>query len=168
MRRAQIIRELQSARELRAECPKCLEEFSLHEALIFDGAEDPPEQAVEIIEQRKEAAKDWAADLREEEAELKRRKHSATEGAEKKAMEIGLGFVVEKIVTGWKTFPHRPFDCRPLFEPIDYVAFDGMTAKGKVDSVAFLDVKTGNSRLNKHQRLIRDAIQEGRVDYREV
>ncbi len=79
-----------------------------------------------------------------------------------------MGFVVEKIITGWNAFPHQPYDCRSLFEPIDYVAFDGMTTTGKVDQIAFIDVKTGASRLNSHQRAIRDAVQDGRVDYREV
>ena len=49
-------------------------------------------------------------------------------------------------------FLTQPYDCRSLFEPIDYVAFDGMTTTGKVDQIAFIDVKTGASRLNSHQR----------------
>lgn len=137
-------------------------------AVIFDTAADPPEDAAKVIEQELQETKDRSQQVRDESAELRRRKHSATDGAEKKAAEVGFGFVAEKLVTGWKDFPHQPIDCRPLFEPIDYVAFDGMTAKRKVDSIAFMDVKTGASRLNKHQRMIRDAIKDGRVGYKEI
>lgn len=69
---------------------------------------------------------------------------------------------------GWKAFPHEPYDCRALFEPIDYPALDGMTREGRVKAIAFIDVKTSDGRLNKHQRMIRDAVQDERVDYKEV
>ncbi|MFQ6107910.1 MAG: Holliday junction resolvase-like protein, partial [Thermoplasmata archaeon] len=92
----------------------------------------------------------------------------ATEGAEKKAIEVGIGLVVEKIVPNWKAFSYDPPDCRPLFEPIDYVIFDGMTKKERVDSIVFMDIKTGSSRLSKSEKLIRDAVESGRVRYRYV
>ncbi len=168
MDRKRIIRELKSSHQLKAECPECGEEFLLSRAVLFDGKGDMPEEAAEVIEGMEQQLKEQVVDIRERLAELKQRKHGATEGAEKKAMEVGLGFVVEKIITGWNAFPHQPYDCRSLFEPIDYVAFDGMTTTGKVDQIAFIDVKTGASRLNSHQRAIRDAVQDGRVDYREV
>lgn len=168
MNRSRIIKELKSTRRLKASCPHCQEEFPLSKAIMFDAASDPPDVAVELIESRRQEFKDRAIDIREEEAELKRRKHSATDGAEKKAMEVGLGLVLEKVVTGWKEFPHEAHDCRSLFEPIDYVAFDGMTDHQKIEQIAFLDVKSGAARLNKHQRLIRDAVRNGSVDYKEV
>lgn len=168
MKRKQIIKELKASSQLKARCPYCEQEFTLSKAVLFDAATELPEAAVEIIESRRQDLKDRAIHIREEQAELRRRKHSATDGAEKKAMEVGLGFVLEKIVTCWGGFPHEPHDCRSLYEPIDYVAFDGLTASATVEQVAFLDVKSGAAKLNKHQRLVRDAINDGRVDYREV
>lgn len=168
MNRKQIIKELKESSQLKARCPYCDEEFTLSKAVLFDAASELPPAAVDLIEGRKQDLKERAIHIREEQTELRRRKHSATDGAEKKAMEVGLGFVLEKIVTCWNGFPHEPHDCRSLYEPIDYVAFDGMTESAAVEQVAFLDVKSGEAKLNKHQRLVRDAINDGRVDYREV
>lgn len=168
MDRAQIIKELKATQKLRAECPSCGEEFTVSRAVIFDALGDIPDEAQAIIASKYEDLQEQARDLKDRETELRERKHSATTAAEQKALEVSLGLVIEKIVTGWNAFPHEPYDCRSLFEPIDYLAFDGMTRAGKVRSIAFIDVKTGDGRLNKHQRMIRDAVQDGRVDYREV
>lgn len=168
MNRKKIIRELKASKRLNAECPSCGEEFSIAKALIFDGADNPPEEAAEVLDEIRHQHKEWAVDLREQAASLRKQLHSATEGAEKKAIEVTLGLVVEKIITGWNDFPHHAYDCTSIFEPIDYVAFDGMIEKRKIDSIAFIDIKTGASRLNKRQRMIRDAVNEGRVDYREL
>jgi predicted Holliday junction resolvase-like endonuclease len=159
---------LKASNQIKARCPYCDEEFSLSKAILFDAASELPQAAMELLADRNRELKDRAVHIREEQAELRRRKHAATDGAEKKAMEVGLGLVLEKIVTGWNGFPHEAHDCRSLFEPIDYVAFDGLTEREAVEQVAFLDVKSGDARLNKHQRLVRDAINDGRVDYREV
>jgi len=168
MDRRQIIKELKATQKLRAECPSCGEEFALSRAVIFDALGEIPEDARAVIASKREELQRQARDLKDQDAELRERKHSATAAAERKAMEVSLGLVIEKIVTGWKAFPHEPYDCRALFEPIDYLAFDGMTREGRVKAIAFIDVKTGDGRLNKHQRMIRDAVQDGRVDYREL
>jgi predicted Holliday junction resolvase-like endonuclease len=168
MNRKQIIKELKASGQIKARCPYCEEEFMICKAILFDASSELPQAAVELVQQRRQDLKNRAVDIRDERAELRRRKHSATDGAEKKAMEVGLGLILEKIVTGWNGFPHEPHDCRSLYEPIDYVAFDGVTETAAVEQIAFLDVKSGDAKLNKRQRLVRDAINEGRVDYREV
>ncbi len=167
-KRKSLIQELKSANQIQAECPACGEEFLLSDAIIFDGAGELPDAANSVVEARKADLKERAEDLKEEETRLKKRKHSATEKSEKQAVAVTMGLVVEKIITGWNEFPHSPIDCKPLFEPIDYIAFDGLTKKQKVESIAFMDIKTGGARLNKNQVRVRDAIHEGRVSYREV
>lgn len=52
--------------------------------------------------------------------------------------------------------------------PIDYVIYNGASAvtdgeADAIESVIFLEIKTGKSSLNKVQRRIRDAIIEGRI-----
>lgn len=64
-------------------------------------------------------------------------------------------------------------DLRFLGSPIDYIAFEGMTAvrdgqSEQVDWVTFFDVKTGTSGLSTVQRRIRDAIKEGRVRWETI
>ena len=52
-----------------------------------------------------------------------------------------------------------------MYEPIDLIVFEGLV-KRKVDFITFLEVKSGKSRLNSHQRMIRDAVQDGKVNLR--
>ncbi len=99
--------------------------------------------------------------------ELKRRKISAGVGAEKKAIEVGIGKIVEKVIPAYKKFGIPINDCRPLFEPIDFLVFNGL-GKNNVNSLTFLEIKTGNAQLNKHERMIRDAVDNKKVFYKEI
>lgn len=58
-------------------------------------------------------------------------------------------------------------DCRFLGEPIDMVVFDGMS-ENRINKITFLDVKTGNAALNKHQRLVRDTIEDQKVKFKVI
>lgn len=58
-----------------------------------------------------------------------------------------------------------------LGSPIDYIIFDwdkDVENNKQNGKVVFLDVKSGNSRLSTKQRRIRDLIQEGNVEWREI
>jgi predicted Holliday junction resolvase-like endonuclease len=62
-------------------------------------------------------------------------------------------------------------DFRHLGDPVDYIVFHGLSdildkQTDQIVEVVFLDIKTGNSRLNKVQRRIRDAIKDGRVSFK--
>lgn len=141
--------------KLIAECPHCSDEFSLSKALLFDGRGKFPDKAevrrLELLEE----LKDRSADL------LKKQK-SATTKSEKAAVAIGIGKIIEKILPAHKNFDLIPADCRFLAEPIDMIVFDGVS-ENKVNKITFMDVKTGGSTLNKHQRQIRDAINDHNV-----
>lgn len=61
-------------------------------------------------------------------------------------------------------------DFRFLGNPVDYIVFNGASdvtdkTKDEIESIVFVDIKTGKSRLNKVQRRIRDCIKEGRVEF---
>ena len=84
------------------------------------------------------------------------------EGAEKKAIEVGFGKIIEKIIHLHKDFNIPLEDCRFLAEPLDVIVFNG-SSKNNVDHITFMEIKTGKSPLNKHQRMIRDAIQDHNV-----
>ena len=45
--------------------------------------------------------------------------------------------------------------------PIDYIVWDE-------NGIVFLDVKSGKSQLTKKQRMIRDLIRAGNVEWREI
>ena len=55
-------------------------------------------------------------------------------------------------------------DARFIGAPIDYIVFSGLS-EDRVDEIVFLDVKTGQARLSKRQRAIRDAVNDRRVSF---
>jgi len=58
-------------------------------------------------------------------------------------------------------------DARFLGSPVDFVIFDGLDAGG-VTSIVFLEVKTGRSTLSLRERQVRDAVDLGKVEWREL
>ena len=155
MNTGQLIKSLKSS-SLIAQCPLCGEEFKLSDALLFDGMGKFPEPA-------EEKRLLLLHELSEREKELEKRKISVDVTAEKKAIEVGFGKIIEKFIPAYKDLKLQFCECRPLYEPIDVIVFDGLLRR-KVDLITFLEIKSGNSRLNRHQRIIRDAILDGKVD----
>jgi len=149
-----LIQTLQKSK-LFAECPRCGDEFSLSESILFDGNQEFPSQA-EIIRQK------WQQELEKNIASLQKRQVMADEGAEKKAIEVGIGKIIEKILPAYKNFKIPLSDCRFLSEPIDMIVFDGASDL-KINHITFLDIKTGNAKLNTHQRQVRDAVKDHQV-----
>lgn len=146
--------------KLSAECTQCGEEFPLSKAVLFDGLGKFPEPA-EL--RRQEMLVELQAKLNE----LKKRKVSAGPGAEKKAIEVGIGKIIEKVMPAYQNFGLPISDCRPLFEPIDMIIFNGLST-ANIQSITFMEVKTGNSRLNEHQRLVKEAVSDGKVSVQVV
>ena len=157
MSQTRLIADLKSS-DLFAECTSCGGEFKLSDAILFDGSDVFPE-AAEIIRQNMLTRMEQRVEA------LDKRRVSADVGAEKKAAEVGIGKILEKIVPAHKMFKMPLCDCRPLFEPIDFIVFNGMSEM-EVNSVTFLEIKTGDSRLIKHERMVRDAIKEKKVRYK--
>jgi predicted Holliday junction resolvase-like endonuclease len=104
------------------------------------------------------------ADLRvEHQQEIKK----ACGGSVRQSRSVLLGNAVEQIAPMVPSFCKQfsPSDARFLGAPIDYVIFDGL-AEGRLERVIFLEVKSGaNTALNKNEREIQRAIEEGRVQF---
>lgn len=68
--------------------------------------------------------------------------------------------------------PYLLSDMRFMGMPVDYIIFDGYTeckdGGGQFREVIFGEVKSGSSQLSRHQRAIRDAINEGRVRWENI
>ena len=65
-----------------------------------------------------------------------------------------------------KNFPVDPKNVQFFGKPIDYIAFVNRGSKTKC-SVHFIEVKSGNSHLNDHQKNIKKAVLDGRVHWHE-
>ena len=153
----QMVKNLRTS-SLIAQCPMCEEEFNLSDALLFDGVKRFPEPAEEkrlLLLQ----------ELNERKKELKKRKIAVDVEAEERAIAVGFGKIIEKFIPAYKDLELQFYECRPLYEPIDIIVFNGLI-KRKVGSITFLEVKSGTSGLNKHQRMIRDAILDDKVTLR--
>jgi len=92
-------------------------------------------------------------------------KKRMTERAAKTAESVNLGKILEKIIPSFPSFGFRTGDCRALFEPVDYVVFKGLTDKGVIDALAFVDVKSGRAGLTSKQKGIKRIVEAGKLAF---
>jgi predicted Holliday junction resolvase-like endonuclease len=88
------------------------------------------------------------------------------EDAYSRSRAVSFGKTIEHYVPFMENFPVNPKDVQFFGKPIDYVAFSNRGSRGKC-KVHFIEVKSGNSQLNHHQKNIKDAILKGRVYWHE-
>lgn len=163
-----LIKQLLAVRGLKIECPSCSEVFSIKRAKPFGMYDSYPHAVQRMLRERLNAANE----LRQE---LKQRKKSLAEDRKKKPQKItvsaqasNFGQISEQILPAFVTFPYRQAECRILFKPIDYLVFVNLAKAGRVERIKFVDVKTGDARLDKRQRQIRDRILEGRIKHKVI
>ena len=138
-----------------AECPCCGEPILLRDAGLFYLDDFSPE-AEELYKQRLDG-------LREQEKEIRERRKEISRGSETGTTAVNIGFILERIAPCMKDFCFERNDCRSLFDPIDYLIFEGLTSKGSVSKILFVDIKTGKAPLTKKQREIRDLVEDKEV-----
>jgi predicted Holliday junction resolvase-like endonuclease len=79
------------------------------------------------------------------------------------------GKTLEKLVPFLEKFGHDPHDVRWIGDPVDLVVFDGYSESGrkKIDSITFVEVKSGESNLSPGQKGIRGAVERKKVRWEE-
>lgn len=80
----------------------------------------------------------------------------------KKSRAVLTGQFSEQLAPLLPGFPGKPTEARFIGKPIDFLIFKGLDEKS-VEEVLFVEVKTGQSRLNSVERSLRTAIEEKRV-----
>lgn len=140
-----------------AECPCCEEPIPLSKAHLFY-LEDFNPGALELYKQQ-------VQDLKEREKELKRERKSISEKSEVGAKSVNIGFILERLAPTMRDFRFDRNDCRSLFDPIDYVIFEGLSKNGTVSKVFFADIKTGGARLKNNQKEIKSLVERKKVDW---
>ncbi|NHI89763.1 MAG: endonuclease [Candidatus Thorarchaeota archaeon] len=84
------------------------------------------------------------------------------------------GKIAEHMVPLYReVFKYDPSDARFIGAPIDYLIFDGYTAVKDMNSdepitVILADIKTGNAKLNRTERKIKEAVEQGRVRWETI
>lgn len=59
-------------------------------------------------------------------------------------------------------------EARFIGQPIDYIVFDGLDQQRPDMRVVFVEVKTGKSGLNERERLVKDAVEAKRVEWKTI
>ena len=83
----------------------------------------------------------------------------------KRSTAVKGGQLAEQLAPFLPNFPCNPADAHFLGQPIDYIAFPGLAETGQTDEVLLIEVKTGSSQLNSHEKGIKEAVRTGRVRY---
>jgi predicted Holliday junction resolvase-like endonuclease len=72
----------------------------------------------------------------------------------------------EQLAPFLPNFPFKPTEVRFIGKPIDFIVFKGMDEK-KIDEVAFVEVKSGNSKLSEVEKSLKEAVEKGKVKWEE-
>lgn len=84
----------------------------------------------------------------------------------KKSKSVILWEVYEKVLPFLPNFPYQPRDMTFVGKWVDYIVFDGLN-EWNLRKIIFLEVKSGTSKLNWNERMIRDIILQNKVEYKE-
>jgi predicted Holliday junction resolvase-like endonuclease len=152
----EIIRTLEE-NQFYVECPCCGEPILLENAGLFYLDNFSPE-AEKLYGQKLQECKIREKEIREERKAISRRSETAT-------TTINIGFILERIAPTMKDFRFDRNDCRSLFDPIDYIIFEGLSKKNSVSKILFTEIKTGKARLNDHQKEIRNLVERKQVTW---
>jgi predicted Holliday junction resolvase-like endonuclease len=150
----EVIRTLK-AEGFYAECPCCDEPIRLSECDLF------------YLDDFTPTAKEAHGKLREElegrVRELVRLRRHISSRSEMGARAVNLGFIFERLAPALPSFRFDRSDCRSLFDPIDYVIFEGLSSRGSVSRIIFSDIKTGRAGLQENQKEIRHLVNSRKV-----
>ena len=81
--------------------------------------------------------------------------------SQKKSSEVRLGSIAETLAPFLDQFEFDPENCTFIGKPIDYISFGD-------DEITFIEVKSGQSKLNSKQRHIRDQVKAKLVGWKEI
>ncbi len=114
------------------------------------------EKELEVISARK-------AEILFEEWKQRYEKEIRRDAIEKSKAVI-TGKVTEHLTPYLPEFKYNPKDARFIGSPIDLIVFDGLD-EGDLRRIVFVEVKSGKSTLSKREKLIGDAIEQGKVEW---
>lgn len=140
-----------------SECPACDETMRLKDASLFylddfsPGAAERYQQKLKEVKERRKALNDIRRNI--------------PIRSQKGAEAVNIGFILERIAPSMMSFSFDHNDCRSLFDPIDYVIFEGLSRNGRVDRIVFADIKTGSARLQKKQKEIKEVVESNKVEF---
>lgn len=81
-----------------------------------------------------------------------------------KSKKVLTGLFSEQLAPFLPDFPWKPTEARFIGKPIDFIIFEGMDEKD-IQKVIFVEVKSGKSRLSKHEKNLKDTIKDKKIEW---
>ena len=82
----------------------------------------------------------------------------------KKSKSVIMWELYEKILPFLPDFPFKPRDMVFVWKAVDYIIFDWLD-EWNLKQIIFLELKSGNSNLNKNEKMVRDTIKSWKINY---
>ena len=142
----------------KANCPTCGEGIKLKDASLFS-VDNFNAQAKQLLNEKKE-------ELKLQREAISKKKSSTQQRVETTTNSVNMGFILERLAPVLEHFPFDKNDCRSLFDPIDYVIFEGLQKTGKVQKIFFVDIKSGKAKLKANQKAIKQMIEQKKVEFK--
>ncbi len=154
--KSDLIKSFQQFQNVLVICPECGEIHRLSELKLS---------------YRGRVKRTWLDELRENEMKMQQKEEKfknekatiKTKAKEEEQRKIpGL---IKKCIPFISSKGYYPQDLHTVFDPIDFVVFDGMTLKDKVERVVFLDSQAGTKKRENTQNSMKKAIKKGNYDW---
>ena len=142
----------------KANCPTCGEGIKLKDSSLFS-VDNFNAQAKQLLNEKKE-------ELKIQREAISKKKSSTQQRIETTTNSVNMGFILERLAPVLEHFPFDKNDCRSLFDPIDYVIFEGLQKTGKVQKIFFVDIKSGKAKLKANQKAIKQMIEQKKVEFK--
>lgn len=84
----------------------------------------------------------------------------------KRSKEVRIGLAEENMLMFHEDFHYDGGDFRALGSPIDGMIFKG-NVQDDITEIVLMEVKTGNSKMSKKQRQIKQLVEDGKVRFQE-
>jgi len=78
-----------------------------------------------------------------------------------------MGKLWEQVAPYLPGFKYHPSDMRFIGSPIDYIVFKGMNKKD-INEVIFLEIKSGQSKLNAQEEKLKRVIDSGKIKWEQI
>jgi predicted Holliday junction resolvase-like endonuclease len=170
-----LIEQLNNIKGLNIVCPNCNKILSIKQAKLFDINDKYTPTIKKIIKELFKEQNERFEKLNNEKEVIKERRKEIKNEPESKRKQrtvttdsVNFGQIIEKIVPSIESFPYNQKDCRQLFDPIDYIVFHGLHNNGNIESIDFIDVKSGKAKLKQNQKEIKDVIENGKLKYTNI
>ena len=155
-----ILDFFEAQRKIFGICPCCGEIFRLSDIKIS---------------YRKSFAKDWYEKLRKQEEKLGQDQMVIEQTLKEirkkeidKVRKQYLPRMLSQVDPLFTPLGYYPQDVKAVFDPLDFVIFDGMNREGDVKRVVFMDENSNDEQIRQVQSSIETAVQKGRYDFQSV